>query len=433
MIMKKEEPEDFNGNLQLIFNYDQQKPARIPNELYKYKEVHFNLKNIRYFRLLVMISQNAATREDEPDLFKSRDYTIKRNVLFKYLGLSTSKRNYELVQKLEEELQNNMPFIQIKQQGKKKINYLNIEWFEYFGYDEKTDTYKYRLTETATPYITSLKRYNKVTPYIANLLESTTQAWLYPWLKSGVNLNGLLEIDIEDLMEQLIVCPVDSENNSIYTKYDNSTTRFFNKILGIRKKKDGIVRKAMEISYVEMELNDNPKKGSCNLYNIVEKTDLKIKVWAKRQDRKYIGLAFDVAEKENFVIPSSLCKPQKELESSPKNNPTSSKENQPEKDLVKRNYVSVKEETKQVKNILTQSHIDCKPNSVLSNPLNQREGLSYEEMKKKMNEFSDVDAKNGINFRLTNVKQFAKLMGYPNFDEKTRMFYRDVTQEKKAR
>ena len=133
------------------------------------------------------------------------------------------------------------------------------------------------------------------------------------------------------------------------------------------------------------------------------------------------------------MIPSSLCKPQKELESSPKNNPTSSKENQPEKDLVKRNYVSVKEETKQVKNILTQSHIDCKPNSVLSNPLNQREGLSYEEMKKKMNEFSDVDAKNGINFRLTNVKQFAKLMGYPNFDEKTRMFYRHVTQEKKAR
>ena len=122
------------------------------------------------------------------------------------------------------------------------------------------------------------------------------------------------------------------------------------------------------------------------------------------------------------MIPSSLCKPQKELESSPKNNPTSSKENQPEKDLVKRNYVSVKEETKQVKNILTQSHIDCKPNSVLSNPLNQREGLSYEEMKKKMNEFSDVDAKNGINFRLTNVKQFAKLMGYPNFDENTRIW-----------
>ena len=84
-----------------IERYDGKKPARIPDALYDFKNVKFEIRNIRYFRLLITISQNVTLQESNPELFKYSDYAIKRKDLIKYLGLTTTKINYNLIKELE--------------------------------------------------------------------------------------------------------------------------------------------------------------------------------------------------------------------------------------------------------------------------------------------------------------------------------------------
>lgn len=403
-----------------IEKYDENRPARIPDALYDFQNVKFEIKNIRYFRLLVTISQNVILQDSNPSLFEYNDYAIKRRNLIKYLGLSTTKRNYSLIKELEDEINTNMPHFKILKRGPKGISFMNIYWFDYFGYNAETDYVMYKLTDSAKPFITSLQRYNKVTPYIANLLNNEVQAWLYPWLKSAVNLNTLLEVNVAELKAQLT-----KATDRIYdeSKYKNATTRFFNKVLGIRKVQKGKTFERFGHIYVEMEVISENIESSKSINYINELTDIIVKVWAKRKDRKYVGLAFDVRLKDNFGEQPDVMKQQKDSVSVPvrqKLRPRQKKHT--EIDCVKRNDEKVREETRAVANLFEQIQSSINPTEVFGIKPEEKLQMDFAEMKDKWIRYMN---ENGVEcvWELNTVGRFAAHLGY-RYDESKSMFYK---------
>lgn len=409
------------SELQGIFcidKYDGKRPARIPDALYDFRNVRFEIKNIRYFRLLVTISQNVILQDNNPNLFRYNDYAIKRKDLIKYLGLSTTKRNYSLIKELEHEINTNMPHFKISKRGPKGVSFMNIYWFDYFGYNAETDYVMYKLTDSAKPFITSLQRYNKVTPYIANLLNNEVQAWLYPWLKSAVNLDTLLEVEISELKAQLT-----KESDKIYdeTKYKNATTRFFNKILGIRKAPKGETYNKYGYMYVEMEVIADNLESSKSINYINELTDITVRVWAKRKDRKYVGLAFDVSAKPNFMENYEALQEGGDFSKVQPVKPVRTKK-RTEIDCVKRNTSKIKEETETMNNLFSQLPVDFKVVEVLNFKHEEKQKMAFEEMKRKWIEYVNA---NGIDCakELNTIGRFASHLGY-KLDDKDMVFYK---------
>lgn len=249
-----------------------------------------------------------------------------------------------------------MPYFKIVKQGPKGVSFMNIYWFEYFGYNAETDYIMYKLTESAKPFITSLQRYNKVTPTIANLLNNEVQAWLYPWLKSAANLKTMMEVSVDELKAQLVKA---TDKTYDETQYPNAVTRFFNKVLGIRKKPKGRTFVKIDVTYVEMEIINNNQVSSKSINYINELTDITVAVWAKRKCRKYVGLAFDVKMKENYVEqPSEI-----NIISIP--SPANKTKKHAEIDCVKRNHAKVKEEAEYMANLFDKMAFDIKPEDIL--------------------------------------------------------------------
>lgn len=401
-----------------IDKYDSKRPARLPDALYDFKNVKFEIKNIRYFRLLVTISQNVSLQDKDPNLFQYNDYAIKRKDLIKYLGLSSTKRNYNLIKELENEINTNMPHFKISKRGPKGVSFMNIYWFDYFGYNAETDYVMYKLTDSAKPFITSLQRYNKVTPYIANLLDSEVQAWLYPWLKSAVNLTTMLEVEIGELKAQLI-----KETDKIYdeTIYKNATTRFLNKVLGIRKANKGKTFSKYGYMYIEMEVIKENQDSSKSINYINELTDINVKVWAKRKERKYVGLAFDVTLKENFVEEPDAVEPEVEVITRPA---PRRKKKHTEIDCVKRNKQKIEEETRMMTNLFSQmpEGINIRPDEILKAPPSRGEEVDFEVMKQKWIDFVNT---HGVECapELNTIGRFAGHLGY-KYDETRKIFYK---------
>ena len=413
MIMNEPKSE-LSQSIFCIDKYDGKKPARIPDALYDLHNVRFEIKNIRYFRLLITISQNVILQDNNPNLFQYNDYAIKRKDLIKYLGMTTTKRNYSLIKELEYEINTNMPHFKITKRGPRGESFMNIYWFDYFGYNAETDYVMYKLTDSAKPFITSLKRYNKVTPYIANQLSNEVQAWLYPWLKSDVNLETLLEVDLAELKSQLV-----KETDKIYDelKYKNATTRFFNKILGIRKATKGQIFTRFGYIYVEMDVIADNQISSKSINYINELTDITVKVWAKRKDRKYVGLAFDVSLKPDFKEiedASEIARMKKQVIKRTKK--------YTEIDCVKRNHERINEETKMLNNLFSQMPPELKPKDILQVTPADREEISFEEMKQKWINFVNA---NGIKCaqELNTIGRFASHMGY-KLDESKMIYYK---------
>ena len=69
------------------------------------------------------------------------------------------------------------------------------------------------------------------------------------------------------------------------TQYPNAVTRFFNKVLGIRKKPKGRTFVKIDVTYVEMEIINNNQVSSKSINYINELTDITVAVWAKRKCR----------------------------------------------------------------------------------------------------------------------------------------------------
>ena len=401
----KETKTDLPKETFCIERYDGKKPARIPDALYDFKNVKFEIRNIRYFRLLITISQNVTLQESNPELFKYSDYAIKRKDLIKYLGLTTTKINYNLIKELEEEIKTCMPYFKIVKQGPKGVSFMNIYWFEYFGYNAETDYIMYKLTESAKPFITSLQRYNKVTPTIANLLNNEVQAWLYPWLKSAANLKTMMEVSVDELKAQLVKA---TDKTYDETQYPNAVTRFFNKVLGIRKKPKGRTFVKIDVTYVEMEIINNNQVSSKSINYINELTDITVAVWAKRKCRKYVGLAFDVKMKENYVEqPSEI-----NIISIP--SPANKTKKHAEIDCVKRNHAKVKEEAEYMANLFDKMAFDIKPA--------EREELNFDQMKQKWIAYVNAYGSN-VPGEINTVGKFAKRMGY-KYDESKGTYYK---------
>ena len=410
----KETKTDLPKETFCIERYDGKKPARIPDALYDFKNVKFEIRNIRYFRLLITISQNVTLQESNPELFKYSDYAIKRKDLIKYLGLTTTKINYNLIKELEEEIKTCMPYFKIVKQGPKGVSFMNIYWFEYFGYNAETDYIMYKLTESAKPFITSLQRYNKVTPTIANLLNNEVQAWLYPWLKSAANLKTMMEVSVDELKAQLVKA---TDKTYDETQYPNAVTRFFNKVLGIRKKPKGRTFVKIDVTYVEMEIINNNQVSSKSINYINELTDITVAVWAKRKCRKYVGLAFDVKMKENYVEqPSEI-----NIISIP--SPANKTKKHAEIDCVKRNHAKVKEEAEYMANLFDKMAFDIKPEDIFRDmPPAEREELNFDQMKQKWIAYVNAYGSN-VPGEINTVGKFAKRMGY-KYDESKGTYYK---------
>ena len=378
----KETKTDLPKETFCIERYDGKKPARIPDALYDFKNVKFEIRNIRYFRLLITISQNVTLQESNPELFKYSDYAIKRKDLMK--------------------------------QGPKGVSFMNIYWFEYFGYNAETDYIMYKLTESAKPFITSLQRYNKVTPTIANLLNNEVQAWLYPWLKSAANLKTMMEVSVDELKAQLVKA---TDKTYDETQYPNAVTRFFNKVLGIRKKPKGRTFVKIDVTYVEMEIINNNQVSSKSINYINELTDITVAVWAKRKCRKYVGLAFDVKMKENYVEqPSEI-----NIISIP--SPANKTKKHAEIDCVKRNHAKVKEEAEYMANLFDKMAFDIKPEDILRDmPPAEREELNFDQMKQKWIAYVNAYGSN-VPGEINTVGKFAKRMGY-KYDESKGTYYK---------
>lgn len=411
MIPNETKTTELSKDIFCINGYDEKRPARIPDALYDFRNVRFEIRNIRYFRLLVTISQNVVLQDANPNLFQYQDYAIKRKDLIKYLGLSTTKRNYSLIKELDEEINKNMPYFKMVKRGPKGESFINLYWFDYFGYDAEKDMIIYKLTETSKRFITSLQRYNKVTPYIANMLNNEVQAWLYPWLKSAVNLERMMEVEIAELKAQLI-----KDTDKIYDekKYANATTRFLNKVLGVRKAKNGSSYVKFSYTYVEMEVIKENQESSKSINYINELTDIYVQVWAKRQGRKYVGLAFDVKLKEDFVE-------QENLNMEKVARPVRKPRKHVEIDCIKRDYKKIQEETMAVQNLFNQMPTIMQPNEILSVKPAERLEMTFVEMKQRWIEFVNKDMECAT--ELNSVGRFAAHMGY-KLDETKMVYYK---------
>ena len=295
------------NQLKKIEKYDPNKVVRISQDLYEVSSYRWRMSTHGY-RLLFALVQTIEYAGD--DLFPELGF--EKQALFKYLGIDTTERKYELLDKiLNEVLEKSLHIVRMKKSGARV--WMGYSWITSYRLSEDEKYVRIRLNEDVRPFLLNLKKYASIQPKYYLRLSTEYQNWFYPYLKNVVKL-GKWTVSIEDLKLALYL-----ENTPTYDtkQYKNATERFLEKVVGIvisQKAKDENrlskaqkrPQKAVPWDYVQ----DKSGKFTGTLAGITANTDINVTASVIKTGRSYTHIVFFLSEKVKCLSQQR----QKELE-----------------------------------------------------------------------------------------------------------------------
>lgn len=278
-----------------VENFNDYKPARISKELYDLEKCRWRM-SVLASRLLFALSQ-IVSENKENDLFPELGFRI--DVLFKYLGLTKNKDQYNRLQEaLKEVRESGLDIIQETKKGKK---WLGLSWITKYEFSTYEPLVTIEINRHAKPFLRQLTQYARIQPKIYLKLSSEYQNWFYPYFKQFEQL-GKWKVSIEDLKIALMLENEDSYNTN---KNVNATKYFLSRVLGIElsesAKKENMLskkekRQAKPISWDYVKNAKGEYTGT--LFHITEKTDLNVTASCLKTGRSYTHIIFFIAQKK---------------------------------------------------------------------------------------------------------------------------------------
>lgn len=267
------------------------KPIKISSELYNIDKYRWKMSTLGY-RTLFAISQCV----DGNMLF--REVSFPKDMLFKYLGLESTNRRYELLKDaLNEVRQSGVEYCSVNERGKRK--WVGISWITFYSFSEEDNTVNIDINDKAMPFLCALKQYALIQPKTYLRLSTDYQNWLYPLLKMRLGL-GSWEMTIDYIYESL-----DLEHTKSYNKKNrNYIVNILKYVVGIQisdaaKKEQKLAtkeRRKPKLVAWDYVKNSNGKPSG-TLYAIHKETDINVYACAVKEGRSYNKVIFFISEK----------------------------------------------------------------------------------------------------------------------------------------
>lgn len=274
------------------------KPIKISSELYNIDKYRWRMTTLGY-RMLFAVSQCVEGNM----LF--REISFPKDMLFKYLGLQSTNRRYELLKEaLNEVRKSGIEYCSVNERGKR--TWTGLSWITFYSFSEEGNSVNIDINDRAMPFLCALKQYALVQPKTYLRLSTDYQNWLYPLLKMRMGL-GTWEMSIDYIYESL-----DLEHTKSYTKTNrNYIVNILKYIIGIQvsdaakaeqKAAAKEKRKPNLVAWDYVTGADGKPTGT--LYTIHKETDINVYACAVKEGRSYQIVIFFISEKVDAMSAS---------------------------------------------------------------------------------------------------------------------------------
>lgn len=271
------------------------KPIRVSQELYELNRVRFKMGVFGY-RLLYALAQSVDY--SQKDLFP--EYGFDKNAIFKYLGLESTERKYELLDGALRDIGENILSIrQTKKNG--AIRWAGMAWITSYSFASDEKLINIRINEDVKPFLLNLKQYTLIRPKDYLNLTTEYQNWFYPYLKNVAKL-GKWRVLIEDLKMALFLEDTPTYNQK---QNKNATEHFLKNVVGIQISNTAKIENQTSTAakrkpkLIEWDYTRD-KKGTLTgtLHGITQGTDINVTASVEKTGRSYTHIVFYVSEKQ---------------------------------------------------------------------------------------------------------------------------------------
>ena len=275
-------------NQRSINKFNPNATAKVAAQLYDSRVCRFKLK-LYGQRMLYCLAAGI----NQTDLFC--EYTIKKDVLYEYLNLtSTNRRNDLLADALRELLTGGLDIRAVNKKTGKRY-WEGLTWITGYKFTEDSETVWVKINESAMPFLFAVQQYAEIKPVNYLKLSSAEQTWMYPLFKKWVNV-GKFETNLQYFIDILDLNDTDSYNPK---KSQNWRMNIFRWVLGIvpsQESKDELKKAKAEKREPRLIPWDYAKDKNGNytgtLYSISEKTDIRVKACVFKENGAYNRIVF---------------------------------------------------------------------------------------------------------------------------------------------
>lgn len=278
-----------------LTHYDATKVVRVSQELYQISSCRWRMSTPGY-RLLFALAQSVGGLDKN---MKFPELWFDKETLFKYLGLTTTERKYELLSKTLAEI----TAVGLHLSGRKKNGSLVWEgftWVTSYRVAEDEKMVMIQLNEKVKPFLIGLKQYASIQPKYYLKLSTEYQNWFYPYFKNVVKL-GRWEVSIDELKQALFLEKRPSYNSK-QTK--NATEKFLRRVIGIEiseaAKVENQAAKAKKREPAPIAWNytkDSKGEYTGTLAGITTHSDINVYASVRKTGRSYTHIVFFLSEK----------------------------------------------------------------------------------------------------------------------------------------
>lgn len=279
----------------VLTRYDATKVVRVSQELYQISSCRWRMSTPGY-RLLFALAQSVGGLDEN---IKFPELWFDKETLFKYLGLTTTERKYELLSRALAEITAGGLHLS----GRKKNGSLVWEgytWVTSYRVEEDEKMVMIQLNEKVKPFLVGLKQYASIQPKYYLKLSTEYQNWFYAYFKNVVKL-GRWEVSIDELKQALFLEKSPSYNSE---RTKNATEKFFRRVIGIEiseaAKVENQAAKANKREPAPIAWNytkDSKGEYTGTLAGITIHSDINVYASVRKTGRAYTHIVFFLSEK----------------------------------------------------------------------------------------------------------------------------------------
>lgn len=273
-------------NINSVDQFKDLKPARISKSLYEFERTRWKM-GVHATRLLLMVSQTVSKSEpSETDLYPL-EYPL--DIVFKYLGLESTNKRYDvLAEALEEVMSKPLCIKTTTKRG--ATRWVGVAFLSKYEFATDYPSLRIKVCDDAREFLCQLHQYALVQPKYYLKLSTDYQNWFYPYLKLRKML-GSWEVEIKDLLFMLYL-----EKTPSYTTDQKANSNFFKYVIGIEKPKGWKYNKSGKNKPWDY-IRDKNGEFTGTISTITRETDINVSAFPIMEKGKYTKLHFDISVK----------------------------------------------------------------------------------------------------------------------------------------